>query len=180
MPALTVTLRQIEEEDLRQMRDWRNEPRIRRMCREYRLLNMADQKAWFDGLRGDTTRLMFAIEAQEHFVGVCGWTHIDWRSGHALLSLYIGHEDYQRDGWYLAVLRKLHCVAFDDLGMRTVRAEIYAFDSRQALVKNAGYREAGRWREGHLHEGDSHNILLFDITAEEWFRELTNGSRLSD
>ena len=41
-------LRAIEESDLEQLLAWRNDPRMRRFFREYRELNMTQQKSWFD------------------------------------------------------------------------------------------------------------------------------------
>lgn len=48
-----VELRQVEESDLPKLRDWSNSPYIRAYTREYRPLNMLNQKRWFESLFTD-------------------------------------------------------------------------------------------------------------------------------
>lgn len=48
-----VKLRQIEESDLAKLRDWANSPYIRVYAREYRPLNMLNQKRWLDSFLTD-------------------------------------------------------------------------------------------------------------------------------
>ena len=45
-----VDLRQIEESDLPELRDWRNSHYIRAYTREFRPLNILNQKKWFESL----------------------------------------------------------------------------------------------------------------------------------
>ena len=42
-----VKMRSLEIEDLPKLRDWRNSKSVRMATREYRLLNMINQKNWF-------------------------------------------------------------------------------------------------------------------------------------
>jgi RimJ/RimL family protein N-acetyltransferase len=79
-----VGLRQIEESDLPIFRDWRNSPYIRGYTREYRPLNMINQKRWFESLLTDSSDIMFAIEKRDskEVIGCCGLTYINWKEGH--------------------------------------------------------------------------------------------------
>ena len=45
-----IKFRSLEADDLPTLRDWRNSKFVKRTTREYRLLNMLNQKAWFDSL----------------------------------------------------------------------------------------------------------------------------------
>ena len=74
---MIVNFRQIEKEDLPLLRDWRNQERVRRCCREYRLLNMANQISWFEGISTSRVDNMFIVIADDEPVGVCGLTHIN-------------------------------------------------------------------------------------------------------
>ena len=47
-----VGLRSLEENDLSILKDWRNSENIRKTTREYRLLNMINQKDWFNYVKG--------------------------------------------------------------------------------------------------------------------------------
>ena len=170
-----IEFRPIESDDLLQLQAWRNRSDVRLICREYRLLNKVMQQEWFDGLLGDRSRLTYGIVhpnvPEPHrgdLIGVCGWTFIDWRSRHALLSMYIGDEQYQQDEWYLAVLDALHYVAFDEIGMHMVRAEVYDFDPRMNIFEQAGYRQTGTRPDAYFHQGRYHDIRLFHLDESTW------------
>ena len=58
-----VKLRALEEEDLKLLRDWRNSKHVRKTTREYKLLNMINQKKWFESIHTDNPpkHVMFGI-----------------------------------------------------------------------------------------------------------------------
>ena len=181
-----VRFHQIEKDDLEMLKDWRNDPSVRLICREYRLLNDSLQEYWHDSTVHDTDFMMFKVEAlksngnkrpgelteqsEPKYIGVCGWTFIDWRSRHALLSLYIGEPDYRTDDYYAAIFHELHRVAFKELDMHVVRAEIYAFDPRLEMFYSAGYEKTGVRREQYYHDGKHHDIYVMDILKRDWIK----------
>ena len=59
-----VGLRAIEEADLEQLLMWRNQPEYRKFFREYRELNMINQKIWFEQkvINDEHTRMFSIIE----------------------------------------------------------------------------------------------------------------------
>ncbi len=91
-----IELRQIEESYLPELRDWRNSHYIRAYTREYRPLNILNQKKWFESLLTDRSNIMFAIEKKddEAVVGCCGLTYINWKEGHGEISIYIGDQNW--------------------------------------------------------------------------------------
>ena len=180
-----VKFHPIERDDLELLRDWRNSDQVRLRCREYRLLNMDDQEHWFNSMLGDSDFLMFKIEAVQIingkrpgelqgsgsiFIGVCGWTHIDWRSRHALLSMYIGDPIHDKPEYYAAILRELIRVGFQDIGMHCLRAEIYDFDPCREHILKAGFQENGKRRQQYYRNGKFCDILLTDLTVTEWLK----------
>ena len=62
--AKYVNLRPLEEEDLKQLRDWRNSEHVRKTTREYKPLNMLNQKQWFESIHRENPpkHIMFGIE----------------------------------------------------------------------------------------------------------------------
>ena len=59
-----VNLRALEKEDLELLKKWRNDKRTRTHTREYRLLNMINQREWFETIhkQNPPTVIMFGIE----------------------------------------------------------------------------------------------------------------------
>jgi len=179
-----IRFRQIEEDDLKTLRDWRNDPAVRIRCREYRLLNMPMQGWWFGGLTHDTDTLMhlviangkgkstFKLGDSEKPIGVAGWTFIDWRSGHGLISIYVGEEKYRTDEYYAAIMHELHRIAFGELRFETVRAEIYDFDPEKHIFYKAGYKETGRREQQYFHNGKLWDIIVMSISKADYLKSL--------
>ena len=179
-----IRFRQIEEDDLEMLRDWRNSPDVRIRCREYRLLNMPLQEWWHGSLTHDTDTLMHIIIANgkgkspfklgdsEIAIGVAGWTFIDWRSGHALISIYVGEEKYRTDEYYAAILQELHRIAFKELRLETARAEIYDFDPEKQIFYKAGYEETGRRKGQYFHDGKLWDIIVMSISKKDYLESL--------
>ena len=214
-----IKFRPIERDDLDQLRDWRNDPDIRLFCREYRLLNLERQEAWFDSLTADTTCEMYGIinderhylgvaicplcnyqwlaviqvggnitqmecpecgenhgkmevetaqEVDGQLIGVCGWTFIDWRSRHAMLSYYIGDKEYRKGETELEVLKELHRIAFTELNLYVCRAEIYDFDPRMPVIRKSGYVETGKRVEQYFHDGSYRDIIILSLNVKDW------------
>ena len=59
-----VNLRALEEQDLKELKKWRNLDHIRKTVREFRLLNMVNQKNWFVSIHQTNPPqfIMFGIE----------------------------------------------------------------------------------------------------------------------
>lgn len=154
-----IGLRPIEEGDLDLLRDWRNDPKVREPFREFRPLNMVNQKRWFDSL--DDRTIMFAIWLNEPRPGwteywtpkgVCGLTTIDWHNRSAELSAYIG--DPIGESYLPQAIDLLIDYGFDELGLHRIHAERYIglADPGHELelhgFKHEGIRRQVLWRHG--------------------------------
>lgn len=151
---MSVTLRQIEEKDLEQLRDWRNADWLRPYVREYRLLNMVNQHDWFERISRSLTDAMFAIMADDELAGVCGLCNINWKNRTAEVSLYI-EIDHQGQHIAIQTLRLLQEKATRDYNLHRLWAEIFAFnEASPGLFEKADFVYEGRmidhvWKEGH-------------------------------
>ena len=164
-----IRLRALEREDLRQLRDWRNDPEIFSRVREYRYLNMENQEAWFDSLRDDRETIMFGIEEGElhqlELIGVCGLINIDWIGRKAEVSIYIGDKSYRQKGLGIEILNALAKYAFGECNLNRLWAEVY--ESNQAgrkLFMKAGYEEEGvllshAYKNGHYQNSHIYRLL---------------------
>jgi RimJ/RimL family protein N-acetyltransferase len=171
-----VCLRAIEREDLAQLRAWRNAPELRRFFRQRRELSSEDQVAWFEGVvvsqggRSPHT-LMFAIctRATGDLLGACGLCYIDWIDGTAELSVYIGQDlAYVDEALAPDACRILMTHAFEDLALRRLWVEVFAYDERKVKLLDAlGFTREGRLRKHRFHAGAHHDSLLFGLLRAE-------------
>ncbi|MAP95413.1 MAG: GNAT family N-acetyltransferase [Ponticaulis sp.] len=166
-------LRAIEESDLPQLLAWRNDPRLRRFFREYRELNMTQQKAWFDAkVQADPSTRMFAIIDLEtnELMGAAGLCYIDWVNRNADFSIYLGIDDLYIDEDYAPdAARVMLRYGFEELNLHKVWAEIYSIDEpKQQLFYELGFTREGVHRETHWTEGKWVDSLFYGLLAKDF------------
>lgn len=171
-----VLLRALESDDLPLLQEWRNRPDYRRYFREYRDLNLENQRAWFQtSVVNDHRTLMFGIieRSTKKLIGVCGLAYINWIHRHADLSLYIGIDniyiDTHETGWAWQAMDVLLRYGFNELNLHKVWTEIYAFDEKKhELFHRYGLHQDGVLRDNYFYDGVYQDSHLFSILAEEW------------
>ena len=57
-----VSLRALEKEDLSILKEWRNTLHVRKSTREYKLLNMINQKNWFESIHQSNPPSMWRLQ----------------------------------------------------------------------------------------------------------------------
>src|SRR3990172_8745212 len=131
-----VTFRALERDDLRQLRDWRNLPEVRKRTREFRLLSMEHQERWFTQLHDDRNTIMFAVlDEQGKLIGVVG-------------LIYIGDEEAWGKGYGFDALKTLMAYGFHTANLHKLYAEIFAFNEPSIrLFEKAGFTRDGAKRE---------------------------------
>ena len=166
-------LRAIEENDLEQLLAWRNDPRMRRFFREYRELNMTQQKSWFDAkVNSDPATRMFAIVDLEtkELMGAAGLCYIDSINRNADFSIYLGIDDLYIDEDYAPDAgRVLLRYGFEELNLHKVWSEIYSIDKpKQQLFYELGFTREGVHRETHWTEGQWVDSLFYGLLAKDF------------
>lgn len=169
-----VYLTAIEQEDLEQLRNWRNLPNYRKHFREYREISQTMQKNWFEHVvNGDNTTIMFAIRMVDtnELAGCCGLCYINWVHRHSDLSLYIGKGEAYIDDEGIAEesCRLLFEYGFNELGLNKIWTEIYEFDDKKYdLYKKLGFKEDGFLRKQYFYEKKWWGSYLLSLLSEEY------------
>jgi len=167
----TIQLKQIEEDDLAKFRDWRNSPYVRNYVREYRPLNMENQKQWFKSLTNDKSNIEFTIKdlAENKTIGLCGLTYINWKEGHGEITIYIGNGEWQGRGCAGEALDLLLQYGFMELRLHRICAIIYSYNELSIrLFERHGFRYEGKHREARFWNGEYHDELVYGILDYEY------------
>lgn len=173
-----VKLRQIEQADLPQLRDWRNDPKIRSRTRGFTPLNLLLQDKWWNSL--DNTNIMFGI-VTDHLVGACGLVHINWKDRNAELSYYIGDPGYRGKGIGRHVAYLLFEYGFHELNMHKVWGEIYANAADiVAIDQKLGFTLEATMRETYWYDGKWWDSHIVGMLEDEWEIKRTNYLKESD
>jgi len=168
-----VSLYAVEEGDLRQFSDWRNNADFRKYFREYRELNMVQQEKWFEEkVVKDNATIMFSIKRNKdnELLGCCGYVYINWVHRHADLSLYIGWKEayIDEEGYAEESCRLLLDYGFNELCLNKVWTEIYQFDEKKmSLYNKYGFQQDGLLRQNYWYDGKWWDSRILSILRSE-------------
>lgn len=169
-----IKLRALEEDDLPRLRDWRNNKDIRIMTREYRLLNMINQKKWFETTHKENppSAIMFGIlNKKSKLIGVCGLTYIDWKNKHAEISCYIAQNNWQKSNEVVDTLNVLMKYGFEELNLHRLWAEIFSIAEKNIeLFVKMKFVNEGRLRQKLWRNGKWWDSFIFSKLSTEYQR----------
>jgi len=173
-----IRLRQIEEEDLPKLRDWRNSTYIRPTLRQFAPLNMINQKKWLESLYTEylPRHVMFVIEMnniKKELIGVCGLTYINWKEGHTDVTIYIGEPAWQKKGLASESLKLLMKYGFEELRLHRLFGVIFSYNTASIkLFERCGFTFEGRHREARFFDGKWYDEMMFSVLASEYFEQI--------
>lgn len=164
-----MKLRRIEESDLKQLFEWRNDPDVYYWCRQYAPLHWAEHVAWFERQARDPKLQMFVMEDDTKAVGVCGLTDIDMVNRRAEFSLYIGRE-YQGRGYAKPILVELFKWGFNSLGLNVIWGETFDENPAAKIFEKLGMEKEGTRRDFYFRNGRFIDAHLYSIRATDFNR----------
>lgn len=163
-----VKLGTVNEKDLVEMREARNDYSTWKWCRQPSLISPTDHRAWYEWQAKDNGTRMFSIVApQREFAGVCGLTSIDWITRRAEFSLYVVPH-YRKKGFAKAALQTLLSHAFSDLNMRLIWGETFEGNPAFDMFMSIGMTHDGARRDFYFKDGKYIAANLVSMRNDEW------------
>lgn len=174
---MKVELRPIQTGDLEHLYRWRNDLEIMLRTRQWAMLEWERHTSWFKSLDPNKD-LMRAINARsdykgvehlEKIVGVCGLTNIDWVNRSSEVSIYIGDGAFRRKGVAKEAIRQLKVIAFDQMGLHRLWAEVYSFNvAGQNLFIKCGFGYEGYLRDTVWRGGEYYDSHFYNYLEDTW------------
>ncbi len=131
----------------------------------------AVEREWHDSIaaREPRTTYWFIIEDNKgESIGLVGLDGVNYAHGDAVLPVFIA-EPWRRKGIALRARALLLDLAFDQLRMARITSYHRADnDASRRLDEVCGLREEGCIRSGWFSGGQSIDLMVFGILAEEW------------
>ena len=160
-----VNLRALEIDDLGILKKWRNDKITRNHTREYRLLNMINQKQWFETIHKDNPPkfLMFGVtDKRKKLVGVCGLTYIDWKNRHCEISIILYLKNWQKTKEAKETISLLINYGFGELNMRRLWVEIFdTVPENIKLFESLNFHREGILRDKLWRQKKWHNSYVY-------------------
>ena len=167
-----IKFQKVREKDLTIIKKWRNSLDIFPFNTQYILLNMENQKRWFDTINNvESKRQMFIAYFEKNPIGICGLINIDNENQNGDIAIIIGETKFQGKGIGSIILKKLLDVGFKKLKLNRIGAEVLDYNNKsENLFRKLNFKFEGTYRHTLWREGKWHNTNVFSILKEE-FRE---------
>lgn len=169
-PAGKIQLTALSSESLEQLRQWRNEPGLRRYFREFRELSNDMQQAWFKNrVMGNPNQFDFEIRTLDGLlIGHASLNYISWTNRTAEFGIYIGSPAHRNGGFGSDALRALLGYGFDTLNLNRIWCEVFSNNDAIAVYEHIGFFEEGRLRQHHYDEGTYMDCIMMGMLKLEW------------
>jgi RimJ/RimL family protein N-acetyltransferase len=152
---------------------WFNDPEVTRWVLRDLPMTRAAEEEWFASAARSQSEIVWGIHTEDgRHIGMTGLHGIDYRHGNAVTGIVIGEKDCWGQGYATEVLAVRTRWVFDDLGLRRLESECFAENAASArCLEKTGYRRIGTARKRIWRGGRWHDLLLWELLAEEWRRE---------
>jgi RimJ/RimL family protein N-acetyltransferase len=137
-----VTLKAVEESDLESLRNWRNNPSLRKYFREHKEITKTDQQNWYKKTLSDKNQYNFSLFAEDKLIGQCG---------------------YGSDA-----LRTLIKYGFNDLNLNKIWCEVYKNNEALDVYKHIGFKYEGTLRDNYYNEGQYWDSDILSMLKKEY------------
>jgi RimJ/RimL family protein N-acetyltransferase len=169
-----VGLRAVEENDLIQLKNWRNLSNFRKNFREHRELNDYNQSEWYNSINKNKNDYMFSIVRIEDnsLIGAAGLLYINWINRSADFSFYIGFENLYIDkmGYAEESIKLLLDYGFCQLNLNKVWMELYEFDNEkiEIFTNSFNFKVDGILRENCYQDGKFWNSYIISLLKKDY------------
>jgi len=168
-----VSLRAIEESDLKFLHKWANDPITQDGIGEIHFPSSMDfHQNWFTNLKNDKLNHRFIVESAESgVIGIASLMSIDWRNRRAWHGLVIGEPTQRGKGHGIDAIMAIMRYAFDELNLERLEGSMIEYNKLSISTycgKRLGWKEEGRRRNYFYRKGRYWDQILVGITRKDY------------
>ena len=164
-----ISLRDITLNDQDRIREWRNNPEVRKYMYTDHEISPAEHRAWFRRVLQDPTCKYWIIVSDGEDVGLLYLYDIDTRNRRCYWGFYTAAQSGRGKGIgsfaEFSVLR----IVFEDLQLQKLCGEVLA--TNQAVLnmhKKFGFAQEGLFRKHIFKSGSFADVVCIGMQREEW------------
>ncbi len=168
MKKSDFSLREMTEDDLGVVLEWRNLESVRAYMYTDHIISMEEHRAWYSRAKKDPTSVYLICEEQGAAIGVVNFVQIDHTNEKAFWGFYLGQQSGPRGRGSIMEYLALE-YAFGQLGLRKLCGEVLSFNDHVLKLHNKfGFLEEGRFRQHVLKNGKYEDVISIGLLADEW------------
>ncbi len=159
-------LRQMRDDDLGLVLQWRNHPEVRRYMYTQHEISLEEHARWFERLRHDKLQKALIFVVDEKPLGYVNFKqHAD--SAIADWGFYLAPDAPKGTGGQLG--RAALIYAFDELRLSKLCGQALGFNEKSIRFhQRMGFQREGVLRQHHFDGEGYHDVECFGLLASEW------------
>jgi len=166
-------LRQLQEEDLAIILQWRNDDKIRHFMFNSDVIALADHQAWFQRTVKDESKHLLIFEKNKFSVGFAQLSVL--KGGVAEWGFYVDPSSPRGTGQQMAL--NVLQYSFESLNLHKISARVIDFNQRSLHLHNKFFfTEEGVLRDEHYDGVKYHNVICFGLLKNEWKNKVTSNA----
>lgn len=168
---MACRLRNVREDDLEMVREWRMLPEITRYMYTDPQITAEDQQRWFAHVIASPRDRVWIIELIDGDipVGLMSLTDIDHTHRRACWAYYIADERARGKGLAKSLEINIYRYVFEQLGFNRLWCEVLAFNDRVVSIhEKFGSKVEGVLRQHICKGGDVHDVVRMAVLADDW------------
>lgn len=169
--GVDIYLRPLERADLPKLKEWINDPEVKRYLAAYLPLNDPAEEAWFNRVSQSHEDMVLGIArlAEDGLIGVTGFHQIHPKDRRAVFGISIGDKGSWNKGLGTEATRLMTDIGFEVLNLHRLELQVYEFNERAIHVyEKIGWVREGSSRQRHYHAGRYWDVLNMSILRPEW------------
>lgn len=176
---MIASLRPMTEDDLDQVRDWRNAEDVRQNMYTSHLISKQEHSSWWQSQSLTPSSRLLICEVDGIACGVVTFSRYTGAGGSASWAFYSGDRGRRGVGGLMEALALEY--AFETLRVDRLECEVLAFND--AVVRfhlKHGFKIEGIAREAHQRDGIGHDVVRLALLSSDWNRHIRDRLRSSD
>lgn len=165
-----VKLRPIQEDDLPQLVEWKNNREISHLTGGYMPVTLTQEAIRYELEQESSSKYTFLIEIYDKTaIGYCGLMGVEPVSRRAELFIRIGYKEKQGQGYGKETLKSLLSFAFEDLNLNRLFITVFTDNTKAiALFEMLGFKKEGTLRSHQYAQGQYKNMVMMGLLRAEW------------
>jgi RimJ/RimL family protein N-acetyltransferase len=169
-----VFLRGLEVTDADIIRKYWNSSELQQYMSKPRIVSKEEEEAWIRKsweIRYKGEAYIFGIMHidEKQYIGNIELRMINTIAKRGMLGIMIFNPDYWGKGYGEEAIKLILQFGFETLNLKTVELEVFDFNKRaQMCYKKVGFVEIGKKRDAHFAKGQFYDVIIMDITSEEF------------
>ena len=168
MKKTDFLLREMTEDDLEMVLEWRNLESVRAYMYTDHVISIDEHRSWYAKAKEDPTSVYLVCEEQGVAIGAVNFVQIDRINNKSFWGFYLGQQHGPRGRGSIMEYLALE-YAFGQLGLRKLCGEVLSFNEHVLkLHKKFGFQEEGCFRQHVLKNGKYEDVVAIGLLADEW------------